>query len=63
MLRSYHKCLYHHLPTIGEVKDSKHFKYGEETMVAWKESRLSADIVEEHKKVTEADLIIFQVYH
>ncbi|XP_031434652.1 NAD(P)H dehydrogenase [quinone] 1-like isoform X1 [Clupea harengus] len=44
----------------GEVKDSKHFKYGEETMVAWKESRLSADIVEEHKKVTEADLIIFQ---
>lgn len=30
-------------------------------MSAWKEGRLRRDIVEEQKKVEEADLIIFQV--
>lgn len=31
-------------------------------MLAWQENRLNADLVEEHKKVTDADLIIFQVF-
>ncbi|XP_063070795.1 NAD(P)H dehydrogenase [quinone] 1-like isoform X1 [Engraulis encrasicolus] len=44
----------------GELKNADHFRYGEETKVAWEENRLSADLVEEHKKVSEADLIIFQ---
>ncbi|XP_076120494.1 NAD(P)H dehydrogenase [quinone] 1-like isoform X2 [Alosa pseudoharengus] len=44
----------------GQLKSSEHFRYGEETMLAWQENRLSADIIEEHKKVTDADLIIFQ---
>lgn len=50
----------HHL-IVGEVKNPEHFQYGEETMLAWRENRLNADLVEEHKKVTDADLIIFQV--
>ncbi|XP_041699479.1 NAD(P)H dehydrogenase [quinone] 1-like [Coregonus clupeaformis] len=44
----------------GEVKDAEHFQYGEETMLAWKEGRLSADITEEHRKLSEAELVIFQ---
>ncbi|KAJ8343501.1 hypothetical protein SKAU_G00308300 [Synaphobranchus kaupii] len=47
---------------IGKPQDFQYdnFQYGQETMVALKENRLSADIVEEHKKLTEANLIIFQ---
>lgn len=29
--------------------------------MAWEEGKLSADITEEQRKVTEADLIVFQV--
>uniref|UniRef100_A0A8C6U460 Ribosyldihydronicotinamide dehydrogenase [quinone] n=1 Tax=Neogobius melanostomus TaxID=47308 RepID=A0A8C6U460_9GOBI len=44
----------------GEVKNSEHFRYAEETKLAWDEGRLSADITEEQRKLQEADLIIFQ---
>ncbi|KAJ0070313.1 hypothetical protein NL108_007660, partial [Boleophthalmus pectinirostris] len=43
-----------------EVKNAEHFRYAEETKVAWEEGRLCADITEEQRKVKEADLIIFQ---
>ncbi|CAF88692.1 unnamed protein product, partial [Tetraodon nigroviridis] len=46
---------------IGELKKPELFQYGDETMSAWKEDRLSNDIVAEQRKVEEADLIIFQV--
>lgn len=45
----------------GDVRNSEHFQYGEETMHAGMEGRLSEDIVAEQRKVTEAELIIFQV--
>ncbi|XP_051564286.1 NAD(P)H dehydrogenase [quinone] 1-like [Myxocyprinus asiaticus] len=45
----------------GSVKNPEHFCYGEETMLAWKEGRLASDIVEEHKKLQEAELVVFQV--
>lgn len=45
----------------GETKNPKLFQYGEETMHAWKEERLSPDIMAEQRKVEEAELIIFQV--
>ncbi|KAM3918230.1 NAD(P)H dehydrogenase [quinone] 1-like isoform 2-T2 [Leptodactylus fuscus] len=44
----------------GKPKEPSMFKYGAETLVAWKEGRLSKDIREEQKKVEKADLIIFQ---
>ncbi|XP_071332008.1 NAD(P)H dehydrogenase [quinone] 1-like [Trachinotus anak] len=44
----------------GEVKNAKNFRYAEETKLAWEEGKLSPDITEEQRKVTEADLIIFQ---
>ncbi|XP_028969427.2 NAD(P)H dehydrogenase [quinone] 1-like isoform X1 [Esox lucius] len=44
----------------GEVKDAEHFHYGEETMLAWKEGRLSADLTEEQRKLSAADVVIFQ---
>ncbi|KAI3377287.1 hypothetical protein L3Q82_008488 [Scortum barcoo] len=44
----------------GDLKKSELFQYGEETMHAWMEGRLSDDIVAEQRKVEEADLIIFQ---
>ncbi|XP_035030596.1 NAD(P)H dehydrogenase [quinone] 1-like [Hippoglossus stenolepis] len=44
----------------GEVKNAEHFCYAEETKLAWEEGKLSADIIEEQRKVTEADLIVFQ---
>ncbi|XP_026151606.1 NAD(P)H dehydrogenase [quinone] 1-like, partial [Mastacembelus armatus] len=44
----------------GEVKNAGNFCYLEETKLAWEEGKLSADITEEQRKVTEADLIIFQ---
>ncbi|XP_077443785.1 NAD(P)H dehydrogenase [quinone] 1-like isoform X1 [Stigmatopora argus] len=45
----------------GEVKDAQHFHYAEETKLAWEAGKLTADITEEQRKLTEADLIIFQV--
>lgn len=45
----------------GDLKNPEHFLYGEETFIAWKEGRLTDDIKEEHRKVIEADIIIFQV--
>ena len=45
----------------GDLKNPELFQYGDETMHAWMEERLSEDIVEEQRKVQEAELIIFQV--
>lgn len=45
----------------GKPKNPEHFVYNDEAMLAWKEGRLSDDIKEEHRKVEQADLIIFQV--
>uniref|UniRef100_A0A672F4P0 Ribosyldihydronicotinamide dehydrogenase [quinone] n=1 Tax=Salarias fasciatus TaxID=181472 RepID=A0A672F4P0_SALFA len=44
----------------GELKNSQLFQYGEETMHAWMEGRLSEDIMAEQQKVQQAELIIFQ---
>ncbi|KAM7380443.1 hypothetical protein PAMP_003737 [Pampus punctatissimus] len=44
----------------GEIKNTEHFCYAEETKLAWEAGKLSADITEEQRKLTEADLIIFQ---
>ncbi|XP_074523010.1 NAD(P)H dehydrogenase [quinone] 1 [Halichoeres trimaculatus] len=44
----------------GDLKNSELFQYGDETMHAWKKGKLSDDIVAEHRKVEEAELIIFQ---
>ncbi|XP_066438367.1 NAD(P)H dehydrogenase [quinone] 1-like isoform X3 [Eleutherodactylus coqui] len=44
----------------GEPKEPNHFKYGAETLLAWKEGHLAKDIEEEQKKVEKADLVIFQ---
>lgn len=45
----------------GAAKNPEHFCYGNETMLAWQEGRLASDILDEHKKLKEADLVIFQV--
>ncbi len=45
----------------GAVKNPEHFCYGNETMLAWQEGQLASEIVDEHKKLKEADLVIFQV--
>ena len=45
----------------GEVKNQDHFSYAEETKLAWEEGKLSKDIMEEQRKLTQADLVIFQV--
>uniref|UniRef100_A0A7N8WWM3 NAD(P)H dehydrogenase, quinone 1 n=1 Tax=Mastacembelus armatus TaxID=205130 RepID=A0A7N8WWM3_9TELE len=45
---------------IGDLKNSELFQYGEETMHAWMQGRLSDDIVAEQRKVEEAELVIFQ---
>ncbi|XP_042294545.1 NAD(P)H dehydrogenase [quinone] 1 [Sceloporus undulatus] len=44
----------------GTPKDPHHFNYSMEAGLAWKEGRLSRDIVEEQKKLAAADLVIFQ---
>uniref|UniRef100_A0AAR2J3Z8 Ribosyldihydronicotinamide dehydrogenase [quinone] n=1 Tax=Pygocentrus nattereri TaxID=42514 RepID=A0AAR2J3Z8_PYGNA len=44
----------------SKLKNPEHFLYAEETFTAYKEDRLSDDIKEEHLKVAQADLIIFQ---
>lgn len=47
--------------SAGEVKNAEHFCYGEETKLAWEGNALSADIAEEQRKLSEADLVVFQV--
>ncbi|XP_037644865.1 NAD(P)H dehydrogenase [quinone] 1-like [Sebastes umbrosus] len=44
----------------GEVKNADNFRYAEETKLAWEEGNLCDDITEEQRKLTQADLIIFQ---
>lgn len=44
----------------GPLKNPECFVYEMETAHAWKEGRLSSDIVAEQKKIEAADLIIFQ---
>ncbi|NWZ28258.1 NQO1 dehydrogenase, partial [Asarcornis scutulata] len=44
----------------GPPKNPEHFVYETEMGEAWKEGRLSSDIVAEQKKIEAADLIIFQ---
>lgn len=48
------------LPT-GHLHNSEAFNYGVETWEAYKRGGLSKDLVEEQKKVQQADLLIFQV--
>ncbi|XP_045888920.1 NAD(P)H dehydrogenase [quinone] 1 [Micropterus dolomieu] len=45
---------------IGDLNKPELFQYGDETMRAWQEGRLTDDIVAEQRKVEEAELIIFQ---
>ncbi|KAJ6652511.1 hypothetical protein lerEdw1_011481 [Lerista edwardsae] len=44
----------------GAPEDAANFNYGAETGRAWKEGRLSDDIVAEQRKLEAADLVIFQ---
>ncbi|XP_031425127.1 NAD(P)H dehydrogenase [quinone] 1 [Clupea harengus] len=44
----------------GDLKNPENFQYGDETMAAWQEGRLTKEITEEQRKVEEAELIIFQ---
>ncbi|KAF2978569.1 hypothetical protein EK904_003149, partial [Melospiza melodia maxima] len=46
------------LPT-GHLHNSEAFNYGVETWEAYKRGALSKDLLEEQKKVQEADLLIF----
>uniref|UniRef100_A0A3Q3MLU0 NAD(P)H dehydrogenase, quinone 1 n=1 Tax=Labrus bergylta TaxID=56723 RepID=A0A3Q3MLU0_9LABR len=45
---------------IGEVKNADHFRYAEETKLAWEAGKLSDDITGEQRELTEANLIIIQ---
>ncbi|XP_051826734.1 ribosyldihydronicotinamide dehydrogenase [quinone] isoform X2 [Antechinus flavipes] len=45
---------------VGALSNSKSFNYAAETYEAYKKGALSSDVVEEQKKVQEADLVIFQ---
>lgn len=47
--------------SAGELKDPGNFQYPAESALAYKEGRLSPDIVAEQKKLEAADLVIFQV--
>uniref|UniRef100_A0A8C3YDN0 NAD(P)H dehydrogenase [quinone] 1 n=1 Tax=Catagonus wagneri TaxID=51154 RepID=A0A8C3YDN0_9CETA len=44
----------------GKLKNPRNFQYTAETALAYKEGRLSPDIVAEQKKLEAADLVIFQ---
>ena len=44
------------------MKNQDHFRYAEETKLAWEEGKLSEDLMEEQRKLTRADLVIFQVW-
>ncbi|XP_019327592.1 PREDICTED: ribosyldihydronicotinamide dehydrogenase [quinone] isoform X2 [Aptenodytes forsteri] len=45
---------------VGCLHNSEEFNYGVETWEAYKRGGLSSDLIEEQKKVQEADLLIFQ---
>lgn len=45
----------------GSLSNPSFFNYGVETHEAYKKRSLSSDIIEEQKKLQEADLVIFQV--
>uniref|UniRef100_A0A8C7X3T2 Flavodoxin-like fold domain-containing protein n=1 Tax=Oryzias sinensis TaxID=183150 RepID=A0A8C7X3T2_9TELE len=45
---------------IKGMLDAEHFRYQEETRLAWEEGRLAEDITAEQTKLSEADLVIFQ---
>lgn len=47
--------------SVGDVQNADNFRYAEETKVAWEAGKLSDDITEEQRKLTQADLIILQV--
>uniref|UniRef100_A0A6I8NR46 NAD(P)H dehydrogenase [quinone] 1 n=1 Tax=Ornithorhynchus anatinus TaxID=9258 RepID=A0A6I8NR46_ORNAN len=44
----------------GKLKDPDNFQYPAESVLAYKEGRLTPDIVAEQKKLEAADLVIFQ---
>ncbi|KAM9191925.1 NAD(P)H dehydrogenase [quinone] 1 [Dugong dugon] len=44
----------------GKLKNPENFQYPAESVLAYKEGRLSPDIVAEQKKLEAADLVIFQ---
>ncbi|XP_078119026.1 NAD(P)H dehydrogenase [quinone] 1-like [Sander vitreus] len=46
----------------GEVKNSDHFCYADETKLAWEEGKRCADITEEQRKLTRADIIIIIIF-
>lgn len=48
-------------PLPGALCDPEHFNYGVAAHHAYKDGRLSCDIVAEQQKVREADLLLFQV--
>lgn len=48
--------------SAGKLKDPENFQYAVESTLAYKEGRLSPDIVAEQKKLEAADLVIFQVW-
>lgn len=45
---------------LGNIGNPENFNYGRETLAAMREDRLSDDILEEHKKLSDAEIIIFQ---
>lgn len=47
--------------SAGAVSNPEVFSYAVEVYEAYKQRSLSSDIIEEQKKVQEADLVIFQV--
>lgn len=46
---------------LGSLSNPEVFRYGIEAYEAYKKTALTSDILEEQKKVQEADLVIFQV--
>ncbi|XP_064409462.1 ribosyldihydronicotinamide dehydrogenase [quinone] [Latimeria chalumnae] len=46
---------------IGELYNPDHFNYRVECFEAYKKGRLAKDVLEEQKKVLDANLVIFQI--
>lgn len=46
---------------LGALSNPEVFRYGIEIYEAYKKTALPSDILEEQRKVKEADLVIFQV--
>uniref|UniRef100_A0A803TSE0 N-ribosyldihydronicotinamide:quinone dehydrogenase 2 n=1 Tax=Anolis carolinensis TaxID=28377 RepID=A0A803TSE0_ANOCA len=49
-----------HIFSTGELYNPEQLNYGVEAFEAYKNGCLSEDLKEEHRKVTEAELVIFQ---